>query len=119
MIALGATGFIHRGADSEKAFRAPRPEENAGEEWDLDLQNPARHVYSRYTQDVSTRVEHILSKVNVSQSTLLAPEYAQLTSEASCRRAMPSRIPRDWLPHMPYVITAAIAHILANIACGS
>jgi hypothetical protein len=119
VIVLGATGFIRRGADSEKAFRAPRPEENAGEEWDLDLQNPARHVYSRYTQDVSTRVEHILSKVNVSQSTVLAPEYARLTFEASCRRVMPSRTPRDWLPHMPYVITAAIAHISADTVCAS
>ncbi|KAE9410372.1 PLP-dependent transferase [Gymnopus androsaceus JB14] len=27
------------------------------------MQNPARHVYSRYTQNVSTRVEHILGKV--------------------------------------------------------
>ncbi|KAE9410373.1 cystathionine gamma-synthase [Gymnopus androsaceus JB14] len=30
---------------------------------DIDVQNPVRHVYSRYTQDVSTRVEHILGKV--------------------------------------------------------
>ncbi|KAK1236735.1 hypothetical protein PQX77_000091 [Marasmius sp. AFHP31] len=31
---------------------------------DIDIRDPARHVYSRYTQDVSTRAEHILSKIN-------------------------------------------------------
>ncbi|KAJ3741242.1 Cys/Met metabolism PLP-dependent enzyme-domain-containing protein [Lentinula detonsa] len=29
----------------------------------IDLQNPTRHVYSRYTQDISTRVEHVLKKL--------------------------------------------------------
>ncbi|KAJ3855657.1 Cys/Met metabolism PLP-dependent enzyme-domain-containing protein [Lentinula lateritia] len=29
----------------------------------IDVQNPTRHVYSRYTQEVSTRVEHILGKI--------------------------------------------------------
>jgi len=33
---------------------------------DVDFRNPARHVYSRYTQEVSTRAEHILSRINVS-----------------------------------------------------
>ncbi|EEB96462.1 hypothetical protein MPER_04401 [Moniliophthora perniciosa FA553] len=31
---------------------------------DIDSRNPKRHVYSRYTQDISTRAEHILSKIN-------------------------------------------------------
>ncbi|KAK7049604.1 hypothetical protein VNI00_005635 [Paramarasmius palmivorus] len=31
---------------------------------DVDFRNPKRHVYSRYTQDISTRAEHILSKIN-------------------------------------------------------
>ncbi|KAJ4466493.1 Cys/Met metabolism PLP-dependent enzyme-domain-containing protein [Lentinula aciculospora] len=29
----------------------------------IDVRNPTRHVYSRYTQDISTRVEHILGKI--------------------------------------------------------
>ncbi|KAF5393701.1 hypothetical protein D9757_000115 [Collybiopsis confluens] len=36
---------------------------NEGSFADINLQNPERHVYSRYTQDVSTRVEHILNKI--------------------------------------------------------
>lgn len=31
-------------------------------------QNPSRHVYSRYTTQTSTRVEHILSQITVIQS---------------------------------------------------
>ncbi len=30
--------------------------------------NPARHVYSRYTQSVSTRAERVLGKITVSAS---------------------------------------------------
>ena len=30
------------------------------------MRNPSTHVYSRYTQQVSTRAEHILSRINVS-----------------------------------------------------
>ncbi|ESK97654.1 cystathionine gamma-synthase [Moniliophthora roreri MCA 2997] len=30
----------------------------------VDSRNPKRHIYSRYTQDISTRAEHILSKIN-------------------------------------------------------
>jgi len=30
------------------------------------MRNPSRHVYSRYTQQVSSRVEQILSRINVS-----------------------------------------------------
>jgi hypothetical protein len=32
---------------------------------EIDVQNPKRHLYSRYTQDVSTRAEKILSVINV------------------------------------------------------
>jgi cystathionine gamma-synthase len=35
-------------------------------EGDIDNQNPSRHIYSRYTQGVSGRVEKVLSAVNVS-----------------------------------------------------
>lgn len=49
------------------AFKQPNP-------WDpsLDLEklnpwNPPRHIYSRYTQGVSTRVEKVLSAINVRQ----------------------------------------------------
>ncbi|KAF9263503.1 cystathionine gamma-synthase [Marasmius fiardii PR-910] len=31
--------------------------------FDIDPKDPARHLYSRYTQDVSTRVEQVLSKI--------------------------------------------------------
>ncbi|KAJ7638721.1 pyridoxal phosphate-dependent transferase [Roridomyces roridus] len=34
-----------------------------GEGGTSDYRNPARHVYSRYTQDNSTRAEHIISKL--------------------------------------------------------
>lgn len=51
------------------AFRAPNAIENPNFDLaDLDLRNPTQHIYSRYTQQVSTRVEHILSKINVSVS---------------------------------------------------
>ncbi|KAF9568962.1 cystathionine gamma-synthase [Agrocybe pediades] len=49
---------------------------------DDDMRNPTRHVYSRYTQDVSTRAEHILSKINegfaLTYSSGLAASYAAL-----------------------------------------
>ncbi|KAF9482495.1 cystathionine gamma-synthase [Pholiota conissans] len=49
---------------------------------DLDLRNPDRHVYSRYTQQVSTRAEHILSRINdgfaVTYSSGLSASYAAL-----------------------------------------
>ncbi|KAJ8523464.1 hypothetical protein ONZ45_g55 [Pleurotus djamor] len=46
------------------AFRAPHPEARLESAHDIDLRNPSRHMYSRYTQQVSTRAEHILSQVN-------------------------------------------------------
>ena len=49
------------------AFRAPNPADTDGSSAaDIDMRNPSRHVYSRYTQQVSSRVEHILSRINVS-----------------------------------------------------
>jgi hypothetical protein len=49
------------------AFRVPNPLE--GQDFslaDINLREPTRHVYSRYTQQVSTRAEHILSRINAS-----------------------------------------------------
>ncbi|KAL0579013.1 hypothetical protein V5O48_003008 [Marasmius crinis-equi] len=40
------------------------PDPEAIEFADGDMRNPKRHVYSRYTQDVRGRTEHILSKIN-------------------------------------------------------
>lgn len=41
----------------------------------FDPLNPAQHVYSRYTQDSSSRAEKILSKVNVSSCSFLTLAY--------------------------------------------
>ena len=51
-------------AASKTAFRHAHPDDKFTIE-DWDPRNPSRHLYSRYTQDVSTRVERILSKINV------------------------------------------------------
>lgn len=64
-------------------FRAPNPAyENIGAVSDVDLRNPGRHVYSRYTQQVSTRAEHILSRINngyaLTYASGLAASYAAL-----------------------------------------
>ncbi|RXW17227.1 hypothetical protein EST38_g8618 [Candolleomyces aberdarensis] len=63
-------------------FRAPKPEDNAPPVDLGDLWNPPRHVYDRETQSNTTRVEHILSKVNqghaVTYSSGLAAAYAAL-----------------------------------------
>ncbi len=54
------------------AFRNPEPwNEKIGLD-DLDAWNPSRHVYSRYTQGSTTRVEKVLSKINVWTEVLLA-----------------------------------------------
>jgi len=49
---------------------------------DIDMRNPSIHVYSRYTQQVSTRVEQILSRINdgfaLTYSSGLAASYAAL-----------------------------------------
>ena len=51
---------------SEPAFKHPRPwsyEDSSLNE--VDPWNPQRHIYSRESQEVSTRAEKILSKINV------------------------------------------------------
>ncbi|KAF8192491.1 Cys/Met metabolism PLP-dependent enzyme-domain-containing protein [Pholiota molesta] len=62
-ISVSTSAFLH----SEVFFQNSSIE-------DLDIRNPTRHVYSRYTQEVSTRAEHILSRINAS----LAASYAAL-----------------------------------------
>jgi len=63
-------------------FRAPNPwKEDDGLE-ELNAWSPDRHVYSRYTQNVSTRVEKVLSKINqgyaLTYASGLAASYAAL-----------------------------------------
>jgi len=61
-------------------FRAPNPDDSSLA--DIDMRNPSRHVYSRYTQQVSSRVEQVLSRINdgfaLSYSSGLAASYAAL-----------------------------------------
>ncbi|KAI0692250.1 cystathionine gamma-synthase [Cerioporus squamosus] len=46
-------------------FRAPNPlEVTVPAREEFNMWNPTRHVYSRYTQSVSTRAERVLSKIN-------------------------------------------------------
>ena len=45
------------------AFRLPNPLVDGPVV--IDMWNPSRHVYSRYTQGVSTRTERVLSKITV------------------------------------------------------
>ena len=55
-----------RGFHNFLAYRSADPtqgENLAGGE--IDLRNPARHIYSRYTQQISTRAEQVLSRINV------------------------------------------------------
>ncbi|KAL0949721.1 hypothetical protein HGRIS_009761 [Hohenbuehelia grisea] len=63
-------------------FRAPHPESDVVPLSELDPRNPTRHVYARYTQQVSTRAEHILSKINegfaLTYASGLAASYAAL-----------------------------------------
>ena len=47
------------------AFRNPEPWQEGKGLADIDPQNPPRHGYARYTQAVSTRAEHVLSKIMV------------------------------------------------------
>ncbi|CDO68712.1 hypothetical protein BN946_scf184652.g39 [Trametes cinnabarina] len=61
-------------------FRAPNPLETVKEEF--DMWSPKNHIYSRYTQSVSTRVERVLSKINdgyaITFASGLAASYAAL-----------------------------------------
>ncbi|KAF9055206.1 cystathionine gamma-synthase [Hymenopellis radicata] len=60
-------------------FRANDPEERID---NIEQRNPGRHIYSRYTQDISTRVEHILSQITdghaLTYASGLAAAYAAL-----------------------------------------
>ncbi|KAJ7368199.1 Cys/Met metabolism PLP-dependent enzyme-domain-containing protein [Mycena albidolilacea] len=60
-------------------FLSPLPDEGGNA---VDYRNPERHVYSRYTTQNSTRVEHILSQVTdglaLTYSSGLAASYAAL-----------------------------------------
>ncbi|EJU06473.1 cystathionine gamma-synthase [Dacryopinax primogenitus] len=65
-------------------FRHPEPREDdePGHPVDYDPANPTRHVYSRYTQGVSTRVEKLLGQIcqghAVTYASGLAAGYAAL-----------------------------------------
>ncbi|PPQ92393.1 hypothetical protein CVT25_008743 [Psilocybe cyanescens] len=64
-------------------FRALNPLEEASTSLtDVDFRNPTRHGYSRYTQQVSTRAEHVLSRINdgfaLTYSSGLSASYAAL-----------------------------------------
>ncbi|GLB33706.1 putative cystathionine gamma-synthase [Lyophyllum shimeji] len=64
-------------------FRAPNPLVEDVPSWDnVELRNPTRHVYSRYTQQVSTRAEHVLSRIldgyALTYASGLAASYAAL-----------------------------------------
>ena len=56
-----------------QAFRVPLPPPNVYPSHDLDPLSPSRHMYSRYTQGVSTRAEKVLSKLNVRNHTYSIP----------------------------------------------
>ncbi|TFK76006.1 cystathionine gamma-synthase [Pluteus cervinus] len=62
-------------------FRQPKPS-GVDTVSAVDLRNPSRHVYSRYTQSISTRAEHILGRINdgyaLTYSSGLAAAYAAL-----------------------------------------
>ncbi|KIY46637.1 cystathionine gamma-synthase [Fistulina hepatica ATCC 64428] len=75
-------------------FRATPIEPGAGpiDLSNVDLRNPEKHVYSRYTQPVSTRAELILSKINhgnaITYASGLAAVYAALVHYQPKRVAM-------------------------------
>ncbi|KII94743.1 hypothetical protein PLICRDRAFT_148897 [Plicaturopsis crispa FD-325 SS-3] len=62
-------------------FKAPHPSVGVSNT-DFDPRNPTSHIYSRYTQDNSTRAEHILSKINqgyaLTYASGLAASYAAI-----------------------------------------
>ncbi|KAL1944242.1 hypothetical protein VTO73DRAFT_3427 [Trametes versicolor] len=62
-------------------FRAPNPLETTDAD-EFDVWNPTRHIYSRYTQNVSGRAERVLSKINdgyaITLASGLAATYAAL-----------------------------------------
>ncbi|PBL02506.1 cystathionine gamma-synthase [Armillaria gallica] len=86
-VLIHGDGAVHPTGGAEVApsisvsttFKANSPEERLD---NIDVKNPERHVYSRYTQDVSTRAEHILSKINdghaITYTSGLSAAYAAL-----------------------------------------
>lgn len=48
---------------------------------EVDFRNPPAHIYSRYTQGVSTRVEHILSTINVCSYFTFCNQWQPLSCE--------------------------------------
>jgi cystathionine gamma-synthase len=71
------------------AFRAVPDGDPEG----LGAMNPEKHVYSRYSQNVTSRVEQILSKINVSFISGAIPIRLIFRS-----KDMQSHMHRDWLP---------------------
>ncbi|KAF9452457.1 cystathionine gamma-synthase [Macrolepiota fuliginosa MF-IS2] len=59
----GAGGAVAPSISVSTTFRNPHPEENVKPYAQVDLRNPERHMYSRYTQEASSRAEHVLSKI--------------------------------------------------------
>lgn len=54
------------------AFRSPHPDTNPVFDESFDWRRPEHLIYSRYSQNVSTRAEHVLSKINVRKASCLA-----------------------------------------------
>ncbi|TFK83495.1 cystathionine gamma-synthase [Polyporus arcularius HHB13444] len=72
-------------------FRAPNPLEGPARGLgEFDMWNPARHVYSRYTQSVSTRAERVLSKITNGYAITFASGIA--ASHAALIYSHPKRI---------------------------
>lgn len=63
------------------AYRYPKPTEIGSvlAQEGFDFYDPKFHVYSRYTQPVSTRAERVLGKINVSSPTPLPHVCPRLT----------------------------------------
>ncbi|KAF8165442.1 Cys/Met metabolism PLP-dependent enzyme-domain-containing protein [Crassisporium funariophilum] len=79
-----ATSEVAPSISVTTTFRAPNPSDAVAPTSlaDVDMRNPSRHVYSRYTQQISTRAEQILSRVNdgfaLTYASGLAASYAAL-----------------------------------------
>ncbi len=89
------------------AFRQTESPEFTNQDWrerpEL-VRGSNTHVYSRGSQSVSTRVEHVLSKLNVRNI------YLFLTNShfTGCRAATLSLTDLVWLPYMLYVCTSTL-----------
>ncbi|KAI9056905.1 cystathionine gamma-synthase [Trametes sanguinea] len=71
-------------------FRAPNPLDNPVPREKYDMWNPDRHVYSRFTQNVSSRVERVLSKINDGYAITFASGLA--ASHAALVHFQPKRV---------------------------